>query len=188
MTEMPLDRDLRDLFERGPARAPALTIDAAIATASALPQRHARFGRLDRRAWPPVARSASDPGVRRGARLVFAALVIVAVALAIAVGARLLDRPPSIRLDPAGSIDAVVLGPSAKLWPDGRILIEGQSGTHYLFDTARGTSERLTFGSGVERRDRAGPPRRAGPLDEATRCGEPGRRFDRRRLLRPSHG
>ena len=143
--DMTFDRDLRDLFERGPRRAPATTLAAAAARAAAVPQRRPISQLLDRRAWPPKARSASDPSVHRLARLAAVAALVLLVGAAIAVGARLLDRPPSVRLEASGALPDLLLGPTASLWPDGRILVQGQSGARYLFDPASGASERLRF-------------------------------------------
>ena len=129
MNEMSFDRDIRDVLTTGPRTAPAATVDRALAAASGIEQRHPRFTRLDRRVWPPVARSASDPGMQRLARVALAALIVLLLGAIVAVGARLAARPPSISLTPAGVIRSNVVGPTAKLWPDGRILLEGDPRT-----------------------------------------------------------
>jgi hypothetical protein len=145
---MVLDRDIRELLTHGPRRAPATTVERALAAAAGTDQRRPRFARLDRRAWPPVARSASDPGAQRLARLAVVALVIVLVGATVAVGARLAVAPPAVTLTPAGAMNDAVVAPSAKLWPDGRVLIQGQDGARHLFDPLTGASEDLTFGEG----------------------------------------
>ena len=148
MNEMSFDRDLRELLSSGPRSAPAATVDHALSSAARTPQRRPRIARLDRRAWPPIARSVSDPGVHRVGRLALAALVVLLLGAAVAVGARLLIRPPSVTVTPAGALEQVVTAPTAIVWPDGRVLVQGQVGGRYLFDTTTGASEGLRFGDG----------------------------------------
>lgn len=144
MTDLSLDRDLRDLFARGPATAPATTVEHALARTATLAQRRPRIGWLDRRAWPPRPRSASDPMMQRAARLLAVAVLLAALGAAIAVGARLLDRPPTLTVQEAASIEGLV-GPQALLWPDGRVLILTERGTAFLFDPTTGAVDRQAF-------------------------------------------
>ena len=147
MNEMSFDRDLRELLSSGPRSAPVGTVDRALSTAATTRQRRPRIARLDRRAWPPVARSVSDPTVHRLARLALAVLLVLLLAAAVAVGARLLTQPPSVTLTPAGTLGEIVGAPTAILWPDGRVLVQGD-GERYLFDTKSGVTDGLTFGDG----------------------------------------
>lgn len=146
--DVTLDRDLRDLFSRGPRRAPAATLEAGLARAARVAQRRPLFELFDRRAWPPKPRSASDPAVHRVVRLAALAALVVLLAAVIAFGARVLDSPPSVTVEAAGTIEASIPGLQAGLWPDGRIVVvsEQRSGG-YLFDVATGRTEAISFGS-----------------------------------------
>jgi hypothetical protein len=146
MNEHVLDRELRDLFAAGPQRAPATVVDAAIDRAVGTTQRRAGFIRLDRRAWPPMRRSASDPAIGRTMRLVALAALIALLGAVIAIGARLLDSPPTLTIAAGGTLDSVVVAPRAMLWPDGRVLVIGQGGTAVLYDPATGVATRQSFG------------------------------------------
>ena len=148
MNDSSLDRDLRDLFAAGPQEAPPTVVERALAGARRDQQRRPRFTLLDTRAWPPQPRSVADPTVHRALRVLAVAALVVVLGVVIVVGARLLDRPPSVTIVSAGTLDAVVSGPRLALWPDGRILVEGQNGARYLFDPATGATEALRFGSG----------------------------------------
>lgn len=148
MNEMSFERDLRELLSSGPRTAAPSTLDRAIAIAATMPQRHPRVARLDRRAWPPMRGSVSDPTVFRVGRLALAAIVVLLVGVVLAVGARLLERPPSIDLTSAGQLGSLLRAPSATLWVDGRVLVRGDTGTQLLFDPANGRSEELTFNIG----------------------------------------
>lgn len=144
MNERNLDRDLRELFAAGPSRASAPTVVAALTRAASIDQRRPRLARLDRRAWPPQARSAADPALHRTVRLVAVAALLLLVATVVAVGARMLEASPTVTIVTAGTLDTII-SPRLSLWPDGRILVQGQGGARSLFDPATGATESLTF-------------------------------------------
>jgi hypothetical protein len=148
MNDVALERAIEELFAGAPRLASPAGVDRAIAQAATLPQRRPRVARLDRRVWPPVARGITDPAVHRAGRLALAAVLVLVIGALVAVGARLLDRPPTVDLVSGGALPSHVVAPSAILWPDGRILVQGQGGSRYLFDTESGVSDGLTFGDG----------------------------------------
>jgi hypothetical protein len=166
MTDQSLDqsfeRELRELFQSGSRAAPPTTLERALVSAALVGQRHARFERLNGRAWPPRRHAASDPAVHRLVRVALAALAVLLAGVMIAVGARLADRlappttPPPSQLPPSLSMTVVSAGtmelPSrdnvpVRLWPDGRLLL----GHEHLFHLATGTTEELAvvFASGA---------------------------------------
>jgi hypothetical protein len=144
MNDQTLDRDLRNVFGAGPRSAPPASVDRAIAAARHVEQRRPRVVRLDRRAWPPKQRTAADPAVHRAVRLLAAAVVVVLLGAIVAVGARLLDRPPTVTIVTAGSLDQAIHDPRLAAWPDGRILVEAQDG-RVLFDLVTGATESLAY-------------------------------------------
>jgi hypothetical protein len=140
-----LERDLRDLFATSPRSAPDATVQAAVAQAAGLPQRRPLFPRLDRRAWPPQARSATDPALNRAVRLAAVAVMVLLLGAIVAFGARLLERPPSVILESGGTLGTSLDAPTAQLWPDGRVLVVGQGRSARLYDPASRTVAAVTF-------------------------------------------
>jgi hypothetical protein len=141
MDDLRLERELRDLFAAAPRVAPTDVVDGALERSATAAQRRPRFARLDRRAWPPQARSITDPVIIRGARLMLVGLVVLLAAGIVAIGAHLLDQPPRLTLDAAGRLEFPLRDPTAVLWPDGRLLVDGE--LFYDLDTAETTRAAL---------------------------------------------
>ncbi|HET9851540.1 MAG TPA: hypothetical protein VFP56_03420 [Candidatus Limnocylindrales bacterium] len=147
MSDLTLDRELQELFAAGPRSAPASLVDRALARAATLPQRRARITRLDRRAWPPLRRSVSDPNVHRVARLALVALLVVLAGAVVAVGARLLDRPPHARLEALGTLSDYVVAPTVAVLKDGRLFVLGQDETTAIvLDPSSGVTSTIRLG------------------------------------------
>jgi len=129
MTELNVDRELRDLFGSMPRTAPLVVVDRAIDQARDVTQRHPVFTRLDVRAWPPPSRSMAVPGVQRSLRAVrIIAAAVLLLATAVAVGSELLERHT---FDPTNGqpLAAVfVHTTSAEGSPDVEVAVAGRDG------------------------------------------------------------
>jgi len=109
----------------GPTVAPEGVVDAALASARSVGQRH-RATVLDRRLWPPRTISLGNPAVRRMATIAIVALLLAAMAAAaLSIGSRLLRpttpvwlRTGSLNLARDDSAMVVMLA-------DGRVLAMG---------------------------------------------------------------